>query len=269
MIIDFHTHIFPEKIAKRTIELLSAKADIPAHTDGCASGLIKSMERAGIDISVALPVVTSPSQFESVNRFALEINKKYENQKRRIISFAGIHPACDDIEGKMRFIKAQGFLGVKLHPDYQGTYFDDDGYVRIIKMASELDLIVTTHAGIDIGFPGEPVRCTPNRVLNLYKRVSHEKLVLAHMGAAGMENEVYEKLAGLNLYLDTAYVLRFISKELFTKILEKHGDDKMLFATDCPWSSQSGDLDILRSMKLDSMTEEKLLEANARRLLHI
>ena len=28
-VIDFHTHIFPDKIAKKTIDLLSAKADIP------------------------------------------------------------------------------------------------------------------------------------------------------------------------------------------------------------------------------------------------
>jgi len=269
MIIDFHTHVFPDKIAKRTIELLSDKANIPAHTDGSVSGLIESMAKAGVDISVALPVVTSPSQFESINRFALSINERYENQNRKIISFAGIHPACEDIQGKMRFIKAEGFLGVKLHPDYQGTYFDDEGYIKILKLAKELDLIVTTHAGIDIGFPGEPVRCTPDRVLNVLKKVNHKKLVLAHMGAAGMEKEVYDKLAGHELYLDTAYVLRFISKDLFTKILEKHGEDRILFATDCPWSSQNGDLEILNSFGLDKTTEYKILEGNARKLLHI
>ena len=269
MIIDFHTHLFPEKIAKRTIELLSAKASIPAHTDGSAAGLIASMEQAGIDVSVALPVVTAPSQFDSVNRFAISINEQYENQKRKIISFAGIHPACEDIEGKMRFIKSSGFLGVKIHPDYQGTYFDDDGYIKILKMAKELDLIVTTHAGIDIGFPGEPVRCTPDRVISVLKKVHHDKLVLAHLGAAGMPEEVHEKLAGLNLYLDTAYILRYVSKELFTKILEKHSEDKILFATDCPWSSQKGDLDIFYSLGLGKDTQRNLLEDNARRLLHI
>ena len=269
MIIDFHTHLFPEKIAKRTIELLSAKANIPAHTDGSAKGLIASMERSGVDISVSLPVVTAPSQFESINKFALSINEEYKDQKRRIISFAGIHPACDDLEGKMRFIKSEGFLGVKLHPDYQGTYFDDDGYIKILKLARELDLIVTTHAGIDIGFPGEPVRCTPDRVKNVLNKVGHSKLVLAHLGAAGMAEEVYEKLAGLDLYLDTAYVLRYVSKELFTKILDKHGEDRILFASDCPWSSQRNDLSILRSFELGETAEKRILDDNARRLLHL
>ena len=83
MIIDFHTHIFPDKIATRTIEYLSERGGIPANTDGSEAGLIESMENAGIDISVSLPVVTSPKQFESINRFALEINQKYENQKRK------------------------------------------------------------------------------------------------------------------------------------------------------------------------------------------
>lgn len=269
MIIDFHTHIFPDKISKRTIEYLSERGGIPANTDGSEAGLIESMENAGIDISVSLPVVTSPKQFESINRFALEINQKYENQKRKIISFAGIHPACDDLDGKMRFIKSQGFLGIKLHPDYQETYFDDEGYIKILKLAKELDLIVTTHAGVDCGFLGQPVRCTPDRVKNLLKKVNHEKLVLAHMGANEMESEVLDKLAGGNFYLDTAYVLRFIGKELFTKILEKHGEDRILFASDCPWSNQSGDLKILHSYSLPTDTEDKLLYKNAMKLLHI
>ncbi|MCA5964652.1 hypothetical protein LC724_36370 [Blautia sp. RD014234] len=76
MIIDFHTHIFPDKIAGATIEKLSKASDSPAYTDGTKDGLKRSMEESGVDISVVLPVVTKPQQFSSINRYAREITRK-------------------------------------------------------------------------------------------------------------------------------------------------------------------------------------------------
>ena len=105
MIIDFHTHVFPDKIAARTIELLSEKGGIAPTTDGTVRGLLSSMERAGIDISITLPVLTNPKSFESVNRFAAEINERFSGEGKRLVSFGGIHPACEDIEGKMGWLK--------------------------------------------------------------------------------------------------------------------------------------------------------------------
>ena len=130
MIIDFHTHVFPDKIAKRTIDLLSEKGSMTPYSDGTVDGLIAEMEKAGVDVSVTLPVMTSPTQFDSINRYAAEINEIFCDKERRLISFAGIHPLCEDIDEKMCFIKKSGFLGVKIHPDYQGTYIDDEGYVK-------------------------------------------------------------------------------------------------------------------------------------------
>ncbi len=270
MIIDFHTHIFPERIASRTIDFLAEKGNVTPNSDGTDSGLCRALTDAGVELGITLPVVTAPKQFDSINSFAAEINKKYgTGSAPRLISFAGIHPACENIREKMRFIKESGFLGVKLHPDYQGTYFDDDGYVEIIKAARDNDLIVVTHAGVDIGFPGEPVRCTPERIRRVIKRVPYKKLVLAHMGANDMFDDVYNLVAGEDVYLDTAYVLRFIGKEMFTKILEKHGEDRILFASDSPWSDIKNDVDILKSYALDERAEEKIFSKNAKGLLGI
>ncbi len=268
MIIDFHTHIFPDKIASKTIELLSEKGGIPPFSDGTVQGLIDKMEKAGTDISVTLPVLTSPTQFDSVNRFAAGINSTFSSTKKRLISFAGIHPACEDIEAKMAFIKDSGFLGVKIHPDYQGSFIDDDGYVKILQCAKEYDLIVVTHAGVD-GAYRDTVHCPPERTLELLRKAPHSKLVLAHMGANEMFDEVLDKLCGKDVYLDTAYVLRFIGKDTFRKILEKHGEDKILFATDSPWSDIGGDVDIIKSFDLGSQTENKIFYENASALLGI
>ena len=89
MIVDFHTHIFPEKIAERTLTALQNNSNTIPKSNGTHTGLIQKMEEAGVDLSIALPVLTKPTQFESVMNYAKEINELYKNKDRRIISFCG------------------------------------------------------------------------------------------------------------------------------------------------------------------------------------
>ncbi len=269
MIIDFHTHIFPDKIAKKTIGLLSGKGGIPPFSDGTVNRLLIEMEKAGTDVSVTLPVLTKPTQFDSVNRFAAEINQAFKDKERKLISFAGIHPACEDIDKKMKFIKESGFLGVKLHPDYQETFITDDGYLRIMECAKEYDLIVVTHSGVDGAYRDMPVRCTPKLAKELIRKVRHPKFVLAHCGANEMFSDVLETLCGEDVYFDTAYILRFIGEDVFKEVLRRHGEDKILFATDSPWSDIKSDVNIIKSFALGKNTENKLFCENARKLLGI
>lgn len=269
MIIDFHTHVFPDKIAERTVAHLHEKSGSTPHSDGTVDGLLKRMEEAGADIAVTLPVLTSPSQFESVTRFAAELNERFRDRPRKLISFAGIHPACEDIEGKMRYIKSLGFLGIKIHPDYQGTYINDESYVKIFNCAREHDLIVVTHSGVDAGFTGEPVRCTPELALDLIRRAPHKKSVFAHLGASLMPDAVLETLAGEDVYFDTAYSLGRTAPDTVRRLIEKHGADRILFASDSPWSSIESDAKILRSLGLDKETEDRIFYKNALELLGI
>ena len=156
-----------------------------------------------------------------------------------------------------------------MHPDYQETYIDDEGYVRILEAAKKYGLVVVTHAGVDGGYRGCPVRCTPERARRLIERVGYDRLVLAHMGANEMAEQVIDTLCGLDVYFDTAYVLRNMSREIFLKMLEKHGEDKILFASDSPWSSIEGDVKIIKGFGLDKRTEEKIFYENAKKLLGI
>ena len=267
MIIDFHTHIFPDRIAQKTIELLAQKADTAPYSDGTEAGLVQKAKDAGVNICVALPVLTKPTQFSSVTAFAIGVNERYKTVKKgRILSFGGIHPRCDDIEGKMQYLKDNGFLGVKIHPDYQQTEFDDEGYLRIIESAKRLDMIVVTHAGVDGAYRGE-TKCTPERVARVIDLIGHDKLVLAHMGGDEMFGEVYEKIAGKSVYLDTAFVLPTISKAEFASIAEKHGTDKILFATDSPWRDIKAEVARLDEFGLSMEDKDKILYKNALNLL--
>ena len=270
MLIDFHTHVFPEKIAERTLKALSdASNGILPCFDGTVDGLIGVMEKANADISVALPVLTKPTQFETVANYAISINNRFNGEGKKIISFGGIHPDCDDIKGKLTFLKENGIKGVKIHPDYQNTFIDDPKYINILKTAKELDLIVVTHSGVDYGYIGQPVKCPPEKVKKVIEEVGITKFVLGHFGGHAQWEEVLEKLAGMDVYFDTAYTLDEITPELFKEILKKHGEDKVLFATDCPWKDIKEHYDILKSYQLDKETEDKIFYKNALKLLEI
>ncbi len=269
MIIDFHTHVFPEKIASRTIDMLAKSANIDAHSDGTVRGLLEKMEEANVDLSVIMPVITNPAQFDSINRFAAEINLMYKDGTRRLISFGGIHPDCEDIEGKMKHLKMLGFLGIKLHPEYQDTFINDEKYVRIVECARDNDMIVLTHTGFDGAFVDREMRCPPELMLELVRRVPYSKMVLAHLGANKLMQKSYELLAGEDVYFDTGYMLPRIDGEMFRRLVEKHGEDKMLFATDSPWTDIADGIERLRSFGLSKAAEDKILAGNAMKLLGI
>ena len=269
MIIDFHSHVFPDKIAKRTIDALSKLGDVSPFSDGTLSTLKQKIAEAGVDVAISLPVLTTPEQFESVLAFAMQVNAEFDEKQGGILSFAGIHPLCDDLEGKVRKIKERGFLGIKIHPDYQKTFFDDERYERILLEAKKQDLVVVTHAGVDIGFPDQPVCCTPDMVAKVLQRVGEMKLVLAHLGGCFMLDEVYEKLAGKDVYFDTSFILKETGKDKFTALIKKHGADKMLFGTDTPWHNASMELRLINSLDISDDDKQKIFYKNAKKLLQI
>ena len=271
MVVDFHTHIFPDKIAPKALSFLSENCGQEPAIDGTARGLLALMEESGIDVSVVLPVLTDPRQFGSAFRFAVKINEENEDSLVRkrtgIISFAGIHPDNQDIKEKIRSVAREGIKGIKLHPCFQRVRIDDLRYLRIIEAATEEGLIVLTHAGYDPSTPGEKW-CTPDMILNVLRSVGPERLILAHMGSNLNYQESYEKLCGQDVYLDTAYCLMDISAELFVRMVQKHGADRILFGSDCPFGQPKAFREYLQQMEgLSEEQKELILGTNARRLL--
>lgn len=229
MMIDFHTHLFPDTMAEKTICKMEAEGNTTAFTRGTLTELKRSMKENNIDLSVVLPVVTKPSQFDTINQYAAQIDGK-----EGIISFGGIHP-------KM---------------------------VRIIQFAVELDLIVVLHAGIDIGLP-TPVHCPPNRASNMLARIENNnaKIILAHTGGYEMWDEVEEYLVGMNVWLDTSYSMNRLSEEQFTRIVRNHGADRILFATDSPWGGQKETAEWIKGMDLTEEEQERIFWKNGAELL--
>ncbi len=271
MVIDFHTHVFPDKIAEKTISFLMENGDIPSYGNGTLSNLKEKMKESKTDKSLVLPVCTKPSQFDSVNKFA-----KILNSEENIYSFGGIHPDNDNIPERLRYIKSLGLKGIKLHPDYQETYINDDRIFNIVKTAVGLDMYVTIHAGVDVAYPND-VHCTPEQSAKLIERIYNgnynviPKIIFAHLGGIDMFDDVEKYLVGKPVYFDLAVILTFSSdkKSQIERIIKTHGADKILYASDYPWSELKENISRMNSLNLSDRQKDLILHKNAEKILSI
>lgn len=282
MIIDFHTHTFPEKISAKVVDKLGRVSRTKPFTNASVPDLIESMKEGGIDYSVNLPVMTTVDQVEKINASMIKANESLRDS--HIITFGGMHPDYENYKEELRNLKENGIPGIKIHPAYQNCDFSDIRNKRIIDYASELGLIVLTHAGIDIGIYDHNY-CSTQHILKVIDEVHPEKLVLAHMGGWGCWEDVLRDLAGAPVWFDTAFSLGKITQnpqveelpyltenltdEQFVKLVRAHGTDKILFATDSPWEAQGEYVARMNATTLTDEEKKRLFEENARALLSI
>ena len=261
-IVDFHTHIWPDRIAEGTVRSLSDMAGIAPYADGTAEGLERAMSEAGGSLSVVLPVITKASQFDSIMRFASEINEKHE----ALISFGAVFPGDPEYKEHLKLLKSYGFRGIKLHPDYHGMALDSKESMNIIYEASSLGMIVSVHAGIDIGLPDDPCS-TPEMAAAVIDGIHPDKLVLAHTGGWKLWDEVERLLAGSEVYIDLSFTDGYIEDGQWKRIIRKHGAGRCLFGTDSPWSGQKETIAALGRLGLTDEEYELIFSGNARKLL--
>lgn len=267
MIIDFHTHTFPNELAQKAILKLSRSANISSVLNGTADELSRSAAEAGIDLSILLPVATKPEQTKKINLLAFETVETYTHTG--LLSFGAIHPDNENYREIIKDLSAHHIQGIKLHPVFQKTYFDDIRYLHIIDCACEYDMIIVTHAGYDISSTTKDY-VTPEHITAVLDKLSPEKLVLAHMGGWNCYDEVYDMICQKNVYLDTSFCLiDNLSMEFFKKMVKKHGADRILFGTDSPWCSQSETLDKIKKSGLSQNEIRQILGENAAGLLNL
>lgn len=276
MMIDFHAHTFPDKIAPAAVSKLEQKAHARSFSDGTRDGLLRSMKAAGIGHAVVLPVATNPLKCASMNNTSHTLDGM-----DGLTYFAAIHPDAPDWHEELGRAKQLGFKGVKIHPVYQDVAIDDPRFVRILSRCGELGLIVVMHGGADIGFPGVE-RCSPARLRRALDQCGPVTLIAAHMGGWRNWQEVPEHLLDTGVYLDTAYTLGAINPlddhyapeelpmladERFCELVRIFGSSRVLFGTDSPWDDMHTCVTRIRSLPLTEGEKTDIFSANAQRLL--
>ncbi len=264
MLFDFHTHIFPDTLAERAVSSLAQKfpESIKPETNGTFQGLLDSMQRSGVDMSLVVPIATKPSQTETLNRWAAEIDHD------RVVMFGSINPHTDDYKRDIDLVASLRLKGIKLHPEYQDFLVNDKKMLDIYYYAFEKGLIIIQHAGEDIAYTA-PFRGTPEMFADVARQMRGGVMVAAHLGGLLMWEEVREKLCGTEMYFDCSQSLEFMPKEQFVDIVNAHGADKVLFASDSPWGKPAVVKELLDNCGLDAEQRDLICYKNACRLLDI
>ncbi len=277
MIIDFHTHTFPESIAARALARMQSMCHNAVFTDGTPSALLESMRLSGVTHSVILPVVTNPDKTRHINDLSIS-----HDTSDGLIYLGGIHPDNDDYFEELGRIHAAGLKGIKLHPLQQATDIDDPRYLRILDCCGELGLIVVLHAGADPGFPGEE-RCSPKMIRHALDQVGPVKMIAAHMGSLMYWDTVPEYLLDKGVYIDTSFALgkmaqtdemfydeedlQLLTEEEFCQLVEIFGKERVVFGTDNPWNRQIYARKQIDALPLSKDVKDHIYYKNACKLL--
>lgn len=266
MRIDFHTHNFPDSLAPRAMEKLkevfvSVMGLYPA-TDGTASDAERLLRSVGVDKAVVCNIATNTKQEAKVNSYAVSLL-----EKDFFYPLGSVHPDSENMEDELDRLLDSGIHGIKLHPDYVGIELSDRRFDRIFSLLSERDMFTVVHTGYDPISP-DKVHATPEMLRKTVEKYKNLKLIAAHMGGFRKSEGVLRHLVGTNIYLDTSLsALRLDEKENLYKILDNHDENRILFATDTPWTKPGMEIAFIENAPISDEKKEKIFSKNALALL--
>ncbi len=244
MIIDIHTHAFPQSIrAERdrffagepAFQLLyeSPKALLVGATD-----IVAMMDEQGVDKSVIFGFPWQNIETCRINNdYIIEAVGRYPE---RLIGFCCVDPLHPEAAAEVERCLQAGLKGVGELAFY--TSGIDSRCLAsldpIMALARRFDCPVMLHTNEPVGhqYPGK----TPNTLMQIYslaQRFAANRLILAHWGGgiffyALLKKEVRETLA--NVWFDTAASPYLYQPEIYAQALTIAGEDKILFGSDFP-----------------------------------
>ncbi len=263
MLIDFHTHCFPDHLAPKALQNLQQVVHRAPCTDGTSKDLLEKCGGWGVDAAVCLNIATSPAHQTKVNDFAISIN-----DRQQIFAFGSVHAENPDAVQEIYRLHEAGILGIKLHPDFQNFDVLDRRMVPIYDACAEVGMLCLFHSGRDPISP-DHVHVQPDQVLRIRKLFPRLRMILAHMGGLSMWDEVEEKLLGTGIFMDTAYTKGQLPPEQFVRMIHKHGAENILFGSDCPWQSSRETADYIDSLPISSVEKDRIYYQNAKELLQM
>lgn len=259
MIIDFHAHIYPDKIAEKATKAISEfYENSPMASNGHTQELLESGRKIGVTKYIVHSTATKPQQVESINNFILEEC----SQHPEFIGFGTMHPDYQNFEAELERMRSAGLRGVKLHPDFQKFCCDMEKMDPIYDKMAKLKMPVLFHAGdYRYDFSG------PKRILHVLEKHPDLIIIAAHFGGYTEWDKSVEYLVGQNVYFDTSSTFWKLPFDKARMMIEKHGYQKFLFGSDFPMWNHEGELANIKKLELPSEQEQAILFDNGDKLL--
>jgi len=244
MIIDFHTHIFPDAVRENREDYFAGEENFqllyesPKSKIVSAQQLVEKMDEQGVDRSVVFGFPWKNIQTcRANNDYILEAVAAYPD---RLYGFCCIDPMHPGALAEAERCLNGGLCGLG-----ELAFYDMDFTPAVIEQLTpimglyrEADLPVLIHTNEPVGhiYPGK----SPMSLKNLYDMVRafpKNRLVLAHWGGGIfiyhlLKKEVKEAFA--NVYLDTAASPFLYDEHVFRIAVDIIGAEKILFGSDYP-----------------------------------
>lgn len=258
MIIDAHSHVWPPAIAAKA---LTATQDVSFVGDGTVEGLRRAQVAAGVARSVCLAISPDPSRLDDANAFVGSLPRDH------FIPFGTIHPDVSPAEN-LGSLERHGVAGVKVHPIFQRTPLDDPRYAEILEPLQGV-MPVSIHIGAGAG--ADDTYANSRMLRDLHHALPELELIACHFGGYKDLDAALEHVAGLPIHLDTSWPpsLATTDGDTIRQLVELHGADRIVFASDWPATDPARELEVLRSLGLDQDDLELILGGNMARLLRL
>jgi predicted TIM-barrel fold metal-dependent hydrolase len=244
MIIDFHTHLFPDDIRKNREKYYTGEPAFemiyktPGSKLAGAKQLIETMDEQGVDKSVVFGFPwENPTTFKKHNDYIIESVIKFSD---RFIGLACFNISDNGIDKETERCLDAGLSGVGELALYTSGLAEESikSLEPVMNICSEKDVPLLLHTNEPVGhmYPGK-APMTLAQIYTFIKRFPENKIVLAHWGGGIffytlMKKEVTETLK--NVFFDTAASPFLYQTGIYTIAKKTIGIDKILFGSDYP-----------------------------------
>ena len=271
MIIDFHSHDFPDAVAARAMAGMCRQTEgvLWPCGDGTMTNHLDAMEKAGVDRAVLCQIATRPSQWEYLLRRSVAImsGELGERAQRMLIPFGSVHPLDPDAVAHIGEFARAGVRGIKFHPYYQDFSLADPAVLPIFRKIADLGLVVECHSGGDVSWKDVRGYCGPDEIAKLMDAVPSLRFVAAHLGGCfRYPSHATDVLLGRGVFIDTSVLAFRWHYDEEVRLLRSWPVDRILFATDFPWVDPSEAIAHVRAVRAPE-DHEALFASNALRLL--
>ena len=268
MVIDFHTHIYPEKIAAKAVANIGEFYNSPMQGNGTAEGLLESGRRSnsplfkgsafgGIERFVVFSAAAVPAQVQAINDYIASACREHS----QFSGFGTLHKDMEDPQAEIDRIISLGLKGVKFHPDMQRFNIDDDEMMNIYA-ALEGRLWVIFHTGDYRHDFSHPSRLA--RVLDNFPKL---QVVAAHFGGWSVSDIAFDYFIKRSCFFDVSSSLPFIGKNRAAEFIHTYGAQRFLFGSDYPMWDPAACLNEFLELDLSYNEKEMILWKNAEEIL--
>ena len=278
MVIDFHTHIFHEKVQTEREKFFDSEPEFKLLYESekskivGAESLIEMMDEQEVELSVVFgfPWRNSDHAREN-NDYIIESVKKYPD---RLKGFACFDVMSEGAADETKRCLEAGLSGVGELAFYLSGI--DEKAINYLAPIMEilidfgnLPCMIHTNEPVGHKYPGKtPV--TLEQIYNLAKAFPKNKLVFAHFGGGVFFYNIMKKDVKAvlkNVWFDTAAAPYLYDPAIYKLVSDSGMIDKLLFGTDYPLLQPARYIKDIDESGISYIDKEKILRANAYSIL--